>query len=126
MTTKKKEESKKKHCKSKAMCKSDHTGLMKSLQCLNLKILVNEMQHDVVEHFADGNLGKFASELFKNDEPMLEIARHHRKIFVTLYMGSVSYLKICAWNSSDTGMHTVVLFFLRKIQTSRHRFEGIS
>lgn len=92
VTTEKNEESKKKRCTSKAMCKKDRTGLMKSLQCLDPKILVNEMQRDVLEHFADGNLGKFASELFENDEPMLEIARHHRETFVTLY-GKCKLLK---------------------------------
>ena len=85
-------ESKKKRCKSKAMCKSDRTGLMESLQCLNPKILVNEIHRDVIEHFADSNLSKFASELFENDEPMLEIARHHRETFVTLY-GECKLLK---------------------------------
>ena len=74
MTTEKNEESKKKRCTSKAMCKKDCTGLMESLQCLHQKILVNEMQRDVAEHFSDCNLSKFASELFENDEPMLEIA----------------------------------------------------
>ena len=74
VTTEKNEESKKKRCTSKAMCKKDRTDLMKSLQCLDPTILVNEMQRDVLEHFADGNLGKFASKLFENDEPMLEIS----------------------------------------------------
>ena len=44
------------------MCKKDCMGLMESLQCLHPKIQVNEMQHDV-DHFADDNLGKFASKL---------------------------------------------------------------
>ena len=74
VTTEKNEESEKKHCISKAMCKKDRTGLMESLQYLHPKILVNEMQCDVAEHYSDCNLSKFASELFENDEPMLEIA----------------------------------------------------
>ena len=65
---------------------------MKSLQCIDSKILVDEMQRDVLEPFTDGNLGKFARELFENDEPMLEIARHHRETFVTLY-GKCKLLK---------------------------------
>ena len=74
------------------MCKKDSTGLMESLQCLYPKILVNEMQRDVAEHFSDCNLSKFANELFENDELMLEIARHHREAFVTLY-GECKLLK---------------------------------
>ena len=92
VTTEKNEESKKKRCTSKAMCKKDRTGLMESLQCLHPKILVKEMQRDVAEHFSDCNLSKFANELFENDEPMLEIARHHREAFVTLY-GECKLLK---------------------------------
>ena len=68
---------------------------MKFLQCLDPKILVNkdyEMQRDVLEHFADGILGKFVSKLFENDEAMLEIAWHHRETFVTLY-GKCKLLK---------------------------------
>ena len=103
VTTEKNEESKKKHCTSKAMCKKDQTDLMKSLQYLNPKILVNEMQRDVIEHFADSNFGKFANQLFENDEPMVEIARHHCETS-SHCTGSVSCLKICAWSSSDTGM----------------------
>ena len=66
------------------MCKKDHTDFIESLQCLYLKMLVNEMQRDVAEHFSDGNHSKFASELFENDKPMLEIARHHHVTFVIL------------------------------------------
>ena len=92
VTTEKNEESKKKCCTSKAMCIKDRMGLMESLQCLNPKILVNEMQRDVAKYFSDCNLSKFASELFENDKPMLEIARHHCKTFVTLY-GECKLLK---------------------------------
>ena len=62
------EESKKKRCTSKAIGKKDRSGLnlMKFLQCIDSKILVDEMQRDVLEHFTDGNLGKFARELFEN------------------------------------------------------------
>ena len=49
------------------MCKKDHTCFIESLQCLYPKILVNEMQRDIAEHFSDGNHSKFASELFDND-----------------------------------------------------------
>ena len=62
IASEKSEESKKKRCTSKAISKKDSSGLMKSLQCIDSKILVDEMQHDVLEHFTDGNLGKFARE----------------------------------------------------------------
>jgi len=75
----------KKHCTSKAMSKKERSGLMKFLQCLDPKILASKIQHDALEHFSDGNLAKFASELFENDEPMLEISRYHCKSFVDLY-----------------------------------------
>ena len=65
---------------------------MVSLQCLHPIILVKEMQRDVAEHFSDCNLSNFANELFENNEPMLEIARHHREAFVTLY-GECKLLK---------------------------------
>jgi len=67
------------------MCKKDHGDLMKSLRCLDLQILVNEIKRDVMEHFPDGFLSKFVKELLENDEPMLEIAGHHRDSFVHLY-----------------------------------------
>ena len=85
VTTEKNEESKRKRCTFKMMCKKDHTGFIESLQCLYPEILVNEMRCDVAEHFSDGNHSKFASELFKNDEPMLETARYHHLTFVILY-----------------------------------------
>ena len=85
VTTEKNEEGKKKRCTSKAMSKKERSGLAKFFQCLDPKILVSEMQRDVLEHFSDCNLAKFASELFENDEPMLEIARYHRDSFVNLY-----------------------------------------
>ena len=62
IASEKSEESKKKRCTSKAIGKKDRSGLMKSLQCIDSKILVDEMQRDVLEHFTDGNLGKFARE----------------------------------------------------------------
>ena len=77
VTTENNEESKRKRCTFKMMCKKDHMGFIESLQCLYPKILVNEMQRDVAEHFSDGNHSKFASELFNNNEPMLETAQHH-------------------------------------------------
>jgi len=64
-------------------------------------------------HFSDCNLAKFASELFENDEPMLEIARCHRDSFVNLY-GNVNHSRIHVWSSSNSGMHIAVLFFLKK------------
>ena len=92
VTTENNEESKRKHCTFKMMCKKDHMGFIESLQCLYPKILVNEMQRDVAEHFSDGNHSKFASELFDNNEPMLETARHHHVTFVILY-GECKLLK---------------------------------
>ena len=53
---------------------------------------MNEMQHDVAEHFLDGNHSTFVSELFENDEPMLETARHHHVTFIILY-GECKLLK---------------------------------
>ena len=89
VTTKKNEESKRKRCTFKMMCKKDHMGFIESLQCLYPTILVNKM---LAEHFSDGNHSKFASELFDNDEPMLETARHHHVTFVILY-GECKLLK---------------------------------
>ena len=50
---------------------------MKSLQCLDVKILMDKMQCDVLEHFTDGKLSKFAGELVGNNSFILEISRHH-------------------------------------------------
>jgi len=74
------------------MTKKDRSDLMKFLHCLDAKILVEEMQRDIMEHFADGKLNKFASELLENDKFMLEIATHHREAFVCLY-GKCKMLK---------------------------------
>ena len=76
---------KKKRCISKAMSKKMREDLSKSLQCLEPKMLVEEMKRDVEEHFGDGHLCGFLEALFENKEPMLEIARHHRDSFVMLY-----------------------------------------
>ena len=43
------------------------------------------MKLDVVEHFREGSLGEFVRELFENNKPIFEIARHHRDSFVSLY-----------------------------------------
>ena len=75
----------KKRCTSKAMTKKDRSNLTKSLQCLDVKILMDEMQRDVLEHFTDGKLSKFASELFGNNSLILKIAKHHLEAFIHLY-----------------------------------------
>ena len=75
----------KKRCTSKAMTKKDRSNLTKSLQCLDVKILLDEIQRDVSEHFTDGKLSKFASELLESERIIVEIARHHLEAFIHLY-----------------------------------------
>ena len=91
----------------------ERLGLTKFLQSLDPKILVTKMQCDVLEHFSDGPLAKFASDLFENDDPMLEIARYHQDSFIDLY-GKCKVLKNSCKESSNSGTHIAVLFFLRK------------
>ena len=46
---------------------------------------VDEVRHNIEEQFSDGKLNGFVETLLKGYEPMLEIAKHHRDSFVSLY-----------------------------------------
>ena len=86
-TTVKTEQSttKKKRCSDKTMPKKTRAVLVKSVNSIEPSLLVDEVRHNIEEQFSDGKLNGFVETLLKGDEPMLEIAKHHRDSFVSLY-----------------------------------------
>ena len=76
---------KKKRCSDKTMPKKTRAVLVKSVNSIEPSLLVDEVRHNIEEQFSDGKLNGFVETLLKGDEPMLEIAKHHRDSFVSLY-----------------------------------------
>ena len=50
-----------------------------------LRFLADEAHNNIEDQFSDGKLSEFVGTLLKDDEPMLEIAKHLRDSFVSLY-----------------------------------------
>ena len=76
---------KKKRCSDKAIPKKTRAVLVKSVNSIEPSLLVDEVWHNIEEQFSDGKLNGFVETLLKGYEPMLEIAKHHRDSFVSLY-----------------------------------------
>ena len=70
---------------AKSIPKKKRQHLLKSLRSVELNNLRAEIRMAVEEQFADSNLCEFINELFKEEEPMMEIVRQHRDNFVLLY-----------------------------------------
>ena len=70
---------------SKVIPKKKHQDLLKHLRAIESNILRIEMRAAVEEQFGEGQYQRFLDELFKQDEPILEIATQHRKSFAVLY-----------------------------------------
>ena len=79
------ETKKKKQRTSKAMTKKTREELSKSLQLIEPKTIMEEKKRNVEEHIQNGQLCNFVDALFEKEEPMLEIVRHHRDSFISLY-----------------------------------------
>ena len=86
---------KKKQRTLKAMTKKTCEELCKSLQCIEPKTIIEEMKRDVEEHIQDGQLCNFVDALFEKEEPVLEIARHHRDSFISLYGECKALKNLC-------------------------------
>ena len=69
----------------KSIPKKKRQGLLKSLKRVELNNLRAEIRTAVEEQFTDSSLCEFINELFKEEEPMMEIVRQHRENFVLLY-----------------------------------------
>ena len=70
-----KEKAPKRRKTTKAIPQKKRNDLVKSLRCIELNTLQAEICAAVEDQFADSNFCEFITELFKEDEPMLEITR---------------------------------------------------
>jgi len=70
---------------SKVIPKKKRQDLVKHLKAIELSTLRIEMHTAVKEQFGDSQFKEFLDELFKEDEPMLEITSQHRNSFAVLY-----------------------------------------
>ena len=69
----------------KAMPKKKRQEMLKSVGSVQLNSFQVEVRKAVEEQFADSNFCAFISELFKEEEPIMQILRQHRDSFVLLY-----------------------------------------
>jgi len=74
---------KRKCCKT--MTRNDHTNLVKSIKCIEPKLLVDEVQNNIEERFTDCKLTAIVDKLLKDNGPMLEIVRCHRDYFADIH-----------------------------------------
>ena len=70
---------------TKVIPQKKQNDLVKSLGCIKLNALQVEIRAAVEDQFADSNFCEFKTELFKEDEPMMEITRQHCDSFALLY-----------------------------------------
>ena len=66
--------------------KSRCLSLVKDMSKIEPSILVEEIQGSLISQFSDNNLGEFIAALCMNDQPLLNIATHHRDDFTRLYV----------------------------------------
>ena len=67
------------------MPKKMRQDLLKFLGCIELNLLQVEIRTAVEEQFADSKFCEFINELFKEDEPMMEITKQQHDSFALLY-----------------------------------------
>ena len=56
--------------------------MLKSVGSIQLNSFQVEVRTTVEEQFADNNFCEFINELFKEEEPIMQIVRQHRDSFV--------------------------------------------
>ena len=56
--------------------------MLKSVRSVQLKSFQVEVRTKVEEQFADSNFCEFINELFKEEEPIMQIVRQHQDSFV--------------------------------------------
>ena len=91
------------------MPKKKWQEMLRSVKCVQLNSFLVEVCTAVEEQFADSNFCEFINELFKEEEPIMQIIRQHRHNFVLLY-SECKQQKNLLCDFSCSGTTTIVHF----------------